>query len=119
MKAQNSSSPEANSESGRRKTVVHADLVIITGMSGSGKATALKAFEDLGFYAVDNLPILLISKFADLTRDSKTKRKAALAIDIREGESLSEFPEQIPLFSAASKTSALHWQRFEISPTFT
>lgn len=69
-----------------------AELVIITGMSGSGKQTALKAFEDLGFHAVDNLPIALIAKFADLTQDSKTRRRAALIIDIREGETLTEFP---------------------------
>ncbi len=70
-----------------------ADLVIITGMSGSGKLTALNAFEDLGFYAVDNLPIELVAKFADLTRDSKSRRRAALAIDIREGEALNQFPQ--------------------------
>ncbi len=69
-----------------------ADLVIITGTSGSGKLTALKAFEDLGFYAVDNLPIALLTKFADLTTDSKSRRRAALIIDIREGESLKHFP---------------------------
>jgi RNase adapter protein RapZ len=71
----------------------HADLVIITGMSGSGKQTAIKAFEDLGFYAVDNLPVTLLPKFADLTHDSKTRRRAALIIDVREGEALSQFPE--------------------------
>lgn len=70
-----------------------ADLVIITGMSGSGKLTAIRAFEDLGFYAVDNLPISLLPKFADLTQDTKTKRRAALIIDVREGESLAQFPE--------------------------
>ena len=69
-----------------------AEFVIITGMSGSGKQTALKAFEDLGFHAVDNLPIALVSKFADLTQDAKTRRRAALIIDIREGETLTEFP---------------------------
>jgi UPF0042 nucleotide-binding protein len=69
-----------------------ADLVIITGTSGSGKLTALKAFEDLGFYAVDNLPIALVTKFADLTTDSKSRRRAALIIDIREGETLKQFP---------------------------
>lgn len=68
-----------------------ADLVIITGTSGSGKQTALKAFEDLGYYAVDNLPIALLSKFADLTHESK--KRAAVAIDIREGESLKQFPK--------------------------
>jgi UPF0042 nucleotide-binding protein len=70
-----------------------ADLVIITGMSGSGKQTALKAFEDLGFYAVDNLPIALVPKFADLSRDTKTRRRAALIIDIREGAILRQFPK--------------------------
>jgi UPF0042 nucleotide-binding protein len=70
-----------------------ADLVIITGMSGSGKQTALKAFEDLGFYAVDNLPIALVPKFADLSRDTKTRRRAALIIDIREGAVLRQFPK--------------------------
>jgi UPF0042 nucleotide-binding protein len=75
------------------ETLAGAELVIITGMSGSGKATALKTFEDLGFSAVDNLPIPLIPKFADLTRDSKSKKRAALIIDIREGENLKLFPK--------------------------
>lgn len=75
-----------------REPISTADLVIITGMSGSGKLTALKAFEDLGFHAVDNLPIALVPKFADLTRDSKSRRRAALIIDIREGEALKQFP---------------------------
>jgi UPF0042 nucleotide-binding protein len=68
------------------------ELVIITGRSGSGKQTVLKAFEDLGFYAVDNLPIALVPKFADLTHDSKKSKRAALIIDVREGSSLKEFP---------------------------
>ncbi len=62
-------------------------------MSGSGKQTALKAFEDLGFYAVDNLPIAFVPKFADLSRDTKTRRRAALIIDIREGAVLQQFPK--------------------------
>jgi len=69
-----------------------ADMVIITGMSGSGKQTAMKAFEDLGFFAVDNLPVALMPKFADITRDAKTPRRAVLTIDIREGQSLKDFP---------------------------
>jgi UPF0042 nucleotide-binding protein len=67
-------------------------LVIITGLSGSGKATVLKAFEDLGYYAVDNLPIGLIQKFAELTQDAPHVRRAALVIDIREGLGLKQFP---------------------------
>ena len=69
-----------------------AQLVIITGLSGSGKATVLKALEDLGYYAVDNLPIGLIPKFAELTTESKQARRAAIVIDIREGELLRTFP---------------------------
>ena len=65
-----------------------SELVIITGLSGSGKGSVLKAFEDLGYYSVDNLPIDLIPKFAELTRDSPTIRYAALVVDIREGEEL-------------------------------
>jgi UPF0042 nucleotide-binding protein len=66
------------------------DLIVVTGISGSGKQTALKAFEDLGYYAVDNLPIALLSKFAELTY--QTKKRAVVAIDIREGEALKQFP---------------------------
>ena len=66
--------------------------MVITGLSGSGKATVLKAFEDLGYYAVDNMPIELIPKFAELAKDSPHVRRAALVIDIREGEQLARFP---------------------------
>ena len=77
-----------------------ADMVVITGMSGSGKQTAMKAFEDLGFFAVDNLPISLMPKFVDITRDAKTRRRAVLTIDIREGQSLKDFPK---MFSELKK----------------
>src|SRR5258706_4148830 len=69
-----------------------AQLVVITGVSGSGKGTVLKALEDLGYYAVDNLPIGLIPKFAELTKDSANARRAALVVDIREGSTLKQFP---------------------------
>lgn len=68
------------------------ELVVITGLSGSGKATVLKAFEDNGYYAVDNLPVDLIPTFAKLTKESPNIRRAALVVDIREGESLKRFP---------------------------
>ena len=51
----------------RRATDRPAELVIITGLSGSGKGSVLKALEDLGYYSVDNLPVDLIPKFAELT----------------------------------------------------
>ncbi len=84
--------PEAKEAAPEPEKSPAADLVIITGTSGSGKQTALKAFEDLGFYAVDNLPIALVTKFADLTTDSKSRKRAALIIDIREGDALKQFP---------------------------
>ena len=69
------------------------ELVAITGLSGSGKASVLKALEDLGFYSVDNLPMELIPKFAELIRDSPAVRSAAIVVDIREGTGLKRFPE--------------------------
>ena len=75
-------------EPGERKR----ELVILTGLSGSGKLSALKAFEDLGFYAVDNLPLPLIPQFAELVKDSSTIERAALVVDVREGARLDEFP---------------------------
>src|SRR5258708_32843313 len=77
---------------GNKRAAPSAELVIITGMSGSGKGSVLKVFEDLGYYSVDNLPIGLIPKFAELTRDSASIRFAALVADIREGHSLKRFP---------------------------
>src|ERR1022692_3484384 len=68
------------------------ELVVITGLSGSGKGSVLKALEDLGFYSVDNLPVDLIPKFAELTRNNPSIQAAALVVDIREGEGLKRFP---------------------------
>jgi UPF0042 nucleotide-binding protein len=69
------------------------ELVIITGLSGSGKGSVLRALEDLGFYAVDNMPVDLIPKFAELIRDNPDVRSAALVVDIREGQGLKRFPQ--------------------------
>lgn len=64
-------------------------LLIITGMSGAGKTIALKALEDMGFYCVDNLPIPLIDKFAELIQGGNEDiAKSALGIDIRSGKDL-------------------------------
>jgi RNase adapter protein RapZ len=69
-----------------------AELVIITGMSGSGKASALKAFEDLGYYCVDNLPVELIPRFAELALQSGEIPRTALVVDVREGPQLEKLP---------------------------
>lgn len=66
-------------------------FVILTGMSGAGKSTALKMMEDIGYYCVDNLPIPLIAKFAELVFESSNElEKVALGIDIRSGKRLHE-----------------------------
>src|SRR5271155_4187385 len=85
-------SDRANLAAKRQAARAKTELVIITGLSGSGKGTVLKAFEDLGYYSVDNLPIDLIPKFAELTKDAPNVRRAALVVDIREGVALERFP---------------------------
>ena len=67
-------------------------FVIVTGMSGAGKSTALKMLEDAGYFCVDNLPILLVDKFAQLTMDGEEGRiqRVALGIDIRSGQVLKD-----------------------------
>ncbi len=72
-----------------------AELVIITGMSGSGKASALKAFEDLGYYCVDNLPVELIPRFAELALQSGEIPRTALVVDVREGSQLEKLPAML------------------------
>jgi len=68
-------------------------LVILTGLSGSGKSTVLKAFEDMGFYCVDNLPIELIPIFAELHAAGEGDfARAALLVDAREGVQLEKLP---------------------------
>ena len=68
------------------------ELVVLSGMSGSGKLSALKAFEDLGYYSVDNLPVELVPRFADLVRQSAEIQRATLVVDVREGIRLDGFP---------------------------
>ncbi len=61
-------------------------------MSGSGKASVLKAFEDLGYYCVDNLPVELIPRFAEMALQSSEIRRTALVVDVREGSKLEKLP---------------------------
>jgi RNase adapter protein RapZ len=69
------------------------ELVIVTGISGAGKASALKNFEDLGYHAVDNLPLELLTDFAGLVGKSNEIERAAIVVDIREGQTLDQLPE--------------------------
>jgi RNase adapter protein RapZ len=92
-----------------------AHLVVITGMSGSGKASALKAFEDLGYYCVDNLPVGLIPGFADLVKQSAEIEKAALVADIREGEQLRKLPAIIRSLKKHLNTTVIFLEAAEDS----
>ena len=69
------------------------ELVIVTGISGAGKASALKAFEDLGYHCVDNLPLELLLNFAGLVSKSTEVERAAIVVDVREGPTVDRLPE--------------------------
>ena len=77
-------------------------------MSGSGKASVLKSFEDLGYYCVDNLPVELIHRFAELAKESAQIEKTALVVDIREGEQLKKLPAIIWLLKKHLTTTVLY-----------
>ena len=78
------------------------DIVIITGLSGSGMSSATNAFQDLGYFCVDNLPITMLPTFGRLVSDDEEKgiRRAALVIDIREGGFLADFDKQLDALRA-------------------
>jgi UPF0042 nucleotide-binding protein len=81
------SAPAATPAAGHR-------FIVLTGLSGSGKSQAMRALEDLGYFCVDNLPLTLLSTFAELTQRPDTEiDKAAVVIDVRERALLSQFPK--------------------------
>jgi UPF0042 nucleotide-binding protein len=92
----------------RRNGRVRTELVLITGMSGSGKASALKAFEDLGFYCVDNLPVELIPQFAALAKQSSEIHRTALVVDVREGQGLDRLPAILQTVKGMLPTTVLY-----------
>jgi UPF0042 nucleotide-binding protein len=83
------------------------ELVILTGISGAGKASALRAFEDLGFHAVDNLPLELLPDFALLVGKSAEIESAAIVVDIREGQTLDRLPEILKSVRTLLQTSVV------------
>lgn len=83
------STPDARQEDQKQRK----ELVIVTGISGAGKASALKAFEDLGYHAVDNLPLELLTDFAALVGKSREIEHAVIVVDVREGQTLDRFPD--------------------------
>jgi UPF0042 nucleotide-binding protein len=75
------------------RTAVTSRFVVLTGLSGSGKSQAIRALEDLGYFCVDNLPVMLLPMLAELTLRAGTEiARAAVVVDVREGRLLEEFP---------------------------
>ena len=70
-------------------------LVIVTGMSGAGKSTAMKMMEDMGFFCIDNLPLLLLDKLVDLASgvQQADMEKVAIGIDVRNRQGLTQAKE--------------------------
>lgn len=82
-------------------------FVIVTGMSGAGKSTALKMFEDFGYFCVDNLPIPLIKTFAKIAYDEHTDiDNVAIGIDIRNGKNL----EEVSMYLSALEEDKVHYE---------
>jgi UPF0042 nucleotide-binding protein len=116
-------SPEKNSSgrsSAHHSGAAHAthteprhELVIISGLSGSGKASALKAFEDLGYYAVDNLPVELLTPFAELVAQSVEITRAALVVDVREGQRIERFPSILRELRKRLSTTVIYLEASE------
>src|SRR5947209_7761864 len=82
-------------------------FVLITGLSGSGKVSALKVFEDLGYYCVDNLPVDLMLNFAELARQSGEIERTAIVVDVREGRGLERLPHVVREVKKLLKTTVV------------
>ena len=79
---------------GARRAGDGSRFVVLTGLSGAGKSQAIRALEDLGYFCVDNLPLLLIPTLAELSlRAEGDLKKVAIVVDVREGAFLSRFPQ--------------------------
>jgi UPF0042 nucleotide-binding protein len=88
------------------RTAVTSRFVVLTGLSGSGKSQAIRALEDLGYFCVDNLPIMLLPTLADLTlRAGSEITRAAVVVDVREGRLLKDLP---PIYERLRKMRNLN-----------
>lgn len=84
------------------------DIIVITGLSGSGKSVAIRALEDSGFFCIDNLPVVLIPKFIELCQGyGEGIQRIALGIDLREGRFFQSWPEVLSELRAAGHRVAV------------
>ena len=90
-------------------------FVLITGLSGSGKGSVLKAFEDLGYHCVDNLPFDLILKFAEMCQQPGSRiDRAAAVVDIRGGEALEPASHALSRPRSATSFCARRWSSWKL-----
>ncbi len=85
-------------------------LVILTGLAGSGKGSALRALEDLGYHAVDNLPVEMLPEFAELVARSATTPRAVIVVDVREGATLERFPALLTSIRECLSTTVIYFE---------
>ena len=102
----------------KTRTQNEPDIVIITGLSGSGMTAATNAFEDLGYFCVDNMPLMLLPTFARLVSAQEEERgrieRAALVISFREGRFLTDFAKQLRVLRARGlKVSVIFFEASE------
>jgi UPF0042 nucleotide-binding protein len=82
-------------------------ILLITGLSGSGKTLVSRALEDIGWFCVDNLPTVLIPRFTELLRHSEGLRRSALVVDMRERDFLKNFPKAFRALKAKGTDASL------------
>jgi RNase adapter protein RapZ len=90
-----------------RRQLPELRVLIITGLSGSGKTHVSRALEDIGWFCVDNLPTTLIPQFAGLIRRSPELRRSALVVDMREPDFLKRFPQVYERLKASGRRLAV------------
>ena len=77
-------------------------IIVVTGLSGSGKSTALRALEDLGFFCIDNLPAVFLPQVVRMAEDSGGElQKIAFVVDVRSRDALDKYPEVFEQFACA------------------
>ena len=90
-----------------RRRLSRPQILVITGLSGSGKTHVSRALEDIGWFCVDNLPTPLIPRFIELLRQSQDLRRAALVVDMREHDFLKYFPKVFKEMKARGLAASL------------
>ncbi len=90
-------------------------LVIISGMSGAGKTVAMQAFEDLGYFCIDNMPPSLMTKFWELVQESGNIKKVAVVIDLRSRAFYDEIMQMTNDISDLTNATLVKWSSWKLT----